>query len=104
MITEIVRFDLPAEMPRARVIDLFETTVPRWQSNPDLIRKQYLYNADGACGGGIYLWKTKAAALAAHDAAWCDMAQDIYGSRPSFEYFETPLVVDNRTGEVLRDV
>lgn len=102
MITEIVRFELPADMSRARVIELFEATVPRWAANPDLIRKQYLYDPDGARGGGIYLWKTKKAALAAHDAAWCDMAERIYGSRPSFDYFETPLVVDNTSGGVWR--
>lgn len=101
MITEIVRFDLPADMPRAKVIELFKATVPRWQSNPDLIRKQYLYDPEGAQGGGIYLWKTKAAALAAHDDTWCDMAESIYRSRPRFDYFETPLVVDNSIGEVL---
>ena len=101
MITEIVRFDLPADMPRAKVIELFKATVPRWQSNPDLIRKQYLYDPEGAQGGGIYLWKTKADALSAHDDAWCDMAESIYGSRPRFDYFETPLVVDNSIGEVL---
>lgn len=102
MITEIVRFELPADIPRARVIELFEATVPRWQSTPDLIRKQYLYDQEGARGGGVYLWKTKAAALAAHDADWCDMAENIYGSRPTFDYFETPLVVDNTIAEVLR--
>ncbi|MDO6797651.1 hypothetical protein [Shimia thalassica] len=104
MITEIVQFKLPKDMPRARVIELFEATVQRWQSNGDLIRKQYLYDPATQTGGGIYLWTSLDAAKAAHDSAWCDMAEEIYGDRPGFTYFETPLVVDNAAGTVLRNV
>ncbi|MGR3634694.1 MAG: hypothetical protein ACU0BK_02075 [Shimia sp.] len=102
MITEIVSFDLPADMPRDTVLALFQKTVARWQNYPDLIRKQYLYDPDTNRGGGIYLWTNRAAAKAAHNSAWCDMAETLYGSRPTFTYFETPLVVDNRAGEILR--
>ncbi|KPA21069.1 hypothetical protein shim_25340 [Shimia sp. SK013] len=102
MITEIVSFDLPADMPRDTVLALFEQTVARWQGHPDLIRKQYLYDAGANRGGGVYLWATRAAAESAHDSAWCDTAETLYGSRPTFAYFETPFVVDNRAGEILR--
>ena len=95
MITEIVRFALPADMPRNRVQELYEATVSRWKNRPELIRKQYLYDPVTSTGGGIYLWTSIEAAKAAHDEAWCDMAENIYGSRPTFTYFETPLVVDN---------
>ena len=104
MITEIVRFTLPEDMPRARVLELFEATIPRWQDRPALIRKQYLYDPATRTGGGIYLWETLEAAKAAHDDAWCDLAESLYGSRPTFVYFETPLVIDNAAGTVLRDV
>lgn len=103
MITAIVRFTLPADMPRQKVLELFEATVPRWQANAALIRKQYLYDPETGTGGGIYLWPDVASAKAAHDTAWCDMAESLYGSRPRFEYFETPLVVDNVAGSVVRD-
>ncbi|SFL64180.1 hypothetical protein [Shimia aestuarii] len=103
MITEIVRFDLPHDKSRAEVVALFEATVARWQSNDRLIRKQYLYDGERGIGGGIYLWPSKADALAAHDTTWCEMAEQVYGSRPSFEYFETPIVVDNAAGVVLHE-
>ena len=103
MITEIVRFDLPKDKSRAEVVNLFEATVSRWQSNDRLIRKQYLYDGERGIGGGIYLWPSKSDALAAHDAAWCDMAEQVYGSRPRFEYFETPIVVDNAAGAIVKD-
>ena len=95
MITEIVTFDLPTGMGRDEVVALFEKSVPRWQANAALMRKYYLFDAEAGIGGGVYLWPSKADAQAAHDDAWCDMAEKTYGSRPRFRYFETPLIVDN---------
>lgn len=95
MITEIVTFDLPKGTTRAQAVTMFETSVPRWRANPALVRKYYLFDADTGVGGGVYLWPARADAEAAHDASWCDMAEKMYGSRPRFQYFETPVIVDN---------
>ena len=97
MITEIVTFDLPEEMSREEVLARYEATKSRWQDNPDLIRKTYLYDPAGRRGGGVYLWPSVEAAKAAHDDDWCKMAEQIYGSAPRFEYFETPLIIENDT-------
>ncbi|CUH65250.1 hypothetical protein TG4357_01759 [Thalassovita gelatinovora] len=97
MITEIVTFDLPADMSRDDVLARYQATLPRWRANPELIRKTYLYDPDGKRGGGVYLWKTLAAAQAAHDAEWCRMAEDTYGSAPRFDYFEATLFVENES-------
>lgn len=95
MITEIVTFDLPDGMTRQEVMERYEATVPRWKANKNLIRKTYVYDPENNTGGGIYLWKTKAAALEGHNAEWCKMAEEIYGSAPRFAYFDTMLVIDN---------
>ncbi|WP_137702545.1 monooxygenase [Marimonas lutisalis] len=95
MITEIVNFDLPEGMTREEAVALYEKTVPRWQANEALVRKYYLYDEENRIGGGVYLWPSIEDAKAAHDAAWCDMAEKMYGSRPRFQYFETPVIVDN---------
>jgi hypothetical protein len=95
MITEIVTFDLPDGITQAELLEKYNATVPRWRANPDLIRKTYLYCADKKQGGGIYLWKTKEAALSAHDAEWCKLAQDMYGSAPQFTYYDTLFIIDN---------
>ena len=52
MITEIVTFPIPDGMTRAQVIANFKATVPGWSANPDLIRKNYLYDPEGGRGGG----------------------------------------------------
>jgi len=94
-ITQIVIVDLPNDLPRDAVIGLFWKPVPRWQGWPGLIRKHDLCDGTASVGGGVYLWETRAQAEAAHDTAWCDMAEALYGARPRFQYFETPIVVDN---------
>lgn len=95
MITEIVTFDLPVGLTREEVLQKYQATIPRWRANVDLIRKTYIYDPDTNTGGGVYLWKSKQAALDAHDAAWCQMARQTYGSTPRFAYFETPFIIDN---------
>ncbi len=95
MITEIVTFPIPADMSRDQVIANFKATVPGWSANTDLIRKNYLYDPESRRGGGVYLWKTLEAAKAGYDAAWCEKVRGIYGALPRFEYFETPIVLDN---------
>ncbi|MGR1581026.1 hypothetical protein ACSSNL_06105 [Thalassobius sp. S69A] len=95
MITEIVTFALPPGISKSELLDKYNATVPRWRANADLIRKTYLYDPVTNRGGGIYLWKTKEAALAAHDAEWCQMATQMYGSAPQFAYFDTMFIIDN---------
>lgn len=69
-----------------------------WQANPDLIHKAFLF--DEACrrGGGVYgvyLWKNMDAAKKAHGPAFEEAIQSIFGSKPEFQYFEAPIVLDN---------
>jgi hypothetical protein len=71
MITEIVTFPIPDSMTRDQVIAHFEATMPGWAANPDLIRKNDLYDPEARQGGGVYLWKTLAAAKAGHGARRC---------------------------------
>lgn len=66
------------------------------ERNPGLIQKWYLYDAETGTGGGVYLWKSIEAAKASHGQAFLDRIAETFGSTPEFDYFETPVVVDNR--------
>ncbi|MCC7060530.1 MAG: hypothetical protein IT508_09890 [Burkholderiaceae bacterium] len=101
MISELVMFDLPPGTSRDEVIAGMREVAPGWRANPDLIRKTFLYDAPGNRTGAHYLWKSRAAAEAAHDAAWRQRVMDRYGSVPTLQYFDTPLVVDNALGKTL---
>ena len=103
MITEIVTFKLPDGTTREEVISAFEKTVPTWAKNPDLIRKTYLFDAETGIAGGVYLWKDKAQAEKWHGAEYRKKVKELYGTEPESQFFETPIVIDNRFGEIAKD-
>lgn len=103
MITELVLFDLPQGMTRAEVIAGMRQSVPAWRGNAELIRKNYLYDAEKGQAGGVYLWKSKTAAQRGHDEAWRKRIKEMYGSVPVIRYFETPLIVDNALQETIEE-
>ena len=103
MITEIVTFKLPEGMTREEVFAQYEKTAPIWRDNPDLIRKNYLYDDKMGIAGGVYLWKEKAHAEKWHGAEFRKRVQELYGSEPESQFFETPIVVDSLAGEIATD-
>lgn len=103
MITEIIVFDLPAGMTREQLVANYRRSALGWQANPDLIRKNYLYDAERRQAGGVYLWRNMAAAQHARDDAWRERVCRTYGSEPVVQYFVTPLVVDNALGRTIED-
>lgn len=103
MITEIVTFKLPEGSKREEILAAFEKTASVWAENSDLVRKNYLYDAEAGVAGGVYLWKEKAHALKWHGEDFRQKVRQLYGAEPSSQYFETPIVVDNTTGKILRD-
>ena len=100
MITEIVTFKLPEGMTREQLVANFQQTAPMWHENPDLIRKNYLYDSVNRLGGGVYLWKTLDDSKRWHNDAFRQKVVEAYGSEPIIVYFETPIVVDNAVGKI----
>lgn len=72
MITEIITFSIPDGMTREEVVANYRRSAPSWRANPDLIRKNYLYDAESRRASGVYLWRTLEAARRARDAAWVE--------------------------------
>lgn len=101
MITAIVQFDLPRDSRREEVIAVFRASVPRYRDRPGLIRKYYLLDEASGKAGAVYLWETRAAAEATYDAAWRQSFLERYGANPRIAYFDTPVVIDNLTGETI---
>lgn len=96
MITEIVTFEIPETMDRTRVVALFEESAEIWRSHPKLHRKNYLYDPEAGIAGGVYTWDSVADAKEAHGEAFLARVAETFGSTPRFQYFETPVVVQNR--------
>lgn len=102
MITAVVQFKLPEGTSREDVIKTFKASSPNYQGMPGLIRKYYLYGEEGIAGGA-YLWESREAAEAVYTADWRKMVAERYGSEPVIAYFDTPVVVDNVSGDVIAE-
>lgn len=100
MIIAIVNFKLPQPMTVAAATAAFYQTAPKYLGKPGLVRKHYFVTESGDRAGGIYLWKTKAAAEACYDADWRAMVTAKYGHPPEVVYVENPLIVDNVAGRI----
>lgn len=100
MITEIVLFDLPRGITREVMVARFREAAPRWQQNPDLLRKHMIFDLEHGKGGGVYLWHSIAEAKRWHDESFRQRILATFGSEPTYQYFETPVIVDNETRNV----
>ncbi len=103
MITEIVTLRLPGILAREDILERFDASARVWADNPDLIRKNYLLDIENGIVGGIYFWKTRQAAEKWHGPAFREQARQVYGAEPNIRLFDTPIVVDNVTGTVVRN-
>jgi hypothetical protein len=103
MITALVQFKLPQRITRENARDIFLSTAPRYQGIQGLIRKYYVLSQDGGTAGGVYLWKSREDAERVYTEDWKNFVREKYGAPPSVTYFETPVLVDNMTDEIVSD-
>lgn len=103
MITAITNFKLPKPVTREEAKNIFLSTAPKYQNVPGLFRKCYIVSGDGETVGGIYLWNSRAEAEAMYTESWKDFVREKYGTEPTVTYFDTPVVVDNVSNEILTD-
>ena len=103
MITALVQFKLPQPVTREKAQEIFISTAPKYRETPGLLRKYYLLSENGRTAGGVYLWKSKKDAEALYTNEWGSYIREKYGASPSVIYFESPVVVDNVTNEIVSD-
>lgn len=100
MICEIVSYPAPEGASRADIVEDAQSVVAKWQANPDLIRKHFLWSDDGKRCCGVYLWTSRDAAERGHDAAWRRDVEKRTGEPPEISYFDAFMILDNESGEV----
>lgn len=101
MITVITQFVLPKPITCDEARKIFLSTAPNYQGVSGLFRKTYLYSADGVTVGGVYLWNSRQEAEAMYTEEWLTFVREKYGTDATVTYFESPVVVDNLTHEIL---
>ena len=103
MITALVQFKLPQPVTREKAKEIFSGTAPKYRDVHGLIRKCYLLSEDGGTAGGVYLWSSRSDAEQLYTDEWRKFIAEKYGAEPSVQYFDTPVIVDNLVGEILKD-
>jgi Putative mono-oxygenase ydhR len=103
VITAITTFRLPKPITLDEARTIFLSTAPKYQGVPGLVRKVYVLSQEGNTAGGIYLWNSRAEADAMYTESWRAFVREKYGTDPSVTYFDSPVVVDNLTQEILSD-
>lgn len=101
MITTITTFRLPKPITREEASTIFQSTAPKYQGVPGLVRKVYVLSEDGGTAGGIYLWRSRAHAEAMYTDSWRAFVTEKYNTDPTVTYFDSPVVVDNLTNEIV---
>ena len=100
MIVELVTFKAPPDSDWDDILRDARAVIPRWRANPDLLRKHFLLSDDGQECAGLYVWPTREAAEAAHDAAWRAGVEKRTGVPPTIRYFHLQMLLDNEAGTV----
>lgn len=76
-------------------------SAPIYRKVDGLIRKDYLNGED--CGGGVYLFESRAAAEAWFNDDWWGWIEERFGARPTLTFYDHYVTVDNAAGEVRVD-
>jgi len=103
VITVFTTFTLPKPTTREEARGIFLSTAPKYRGVQGLFRKIYVLSQDGGTVGGVYLWNSKPEAEAMYTESWRSFVREKYGTAPTVTYFESPVVVDNVTQQVLTD-
>lgn len=101
MITAVVSAPLPDGFTYEKYAENVSKIAENFRTVPGLIRKNFLYSEEQRKGGGVYLWETREAAEACYAGVWRDNFRNIFGVDPQIDFYQTPVVVDNKVGEVL---
>ena len=99
--TVIIQFPLPPGAPIDAVKSGFLEVAPFFQRPPGLLRKYFILSDDGATGGGVYLWTSRQTARDFSEGTIRPMIKERFRVEPSIVYFETPVIVDNVSSQIL---
>lgn len=100
MHTAVVTIPLPAGLSAEQYAAYTGEIAARFQGVPGLVRKNFLFNRETGLGGGVYTWRDRAAGERFYAGAWRDNIMNKFGVAPKIEWYYSPTIVDNETGEI----
>lgn len=100
MYTVITRVKLPENITQEMAMQHMEESIPAYKGCPGLVRKYIGCDLAAKRAIGVYLWKSKEQWETYFERAR-PMIVAQTGIPPEFEIFETPVVVDNQSDEII---
>ena len=100
MIIAFVKFKIPSDLDDNILKEKFLETAPIYKDTEGLIRKNYISDTEKNIAGGVYCFDTRENAEKWFDAERIAWITERY-SAPEIQYFENPVVVDNKINEVV---
>lgn len=100
VITAIIKIKIPQDLTLKQYGEHARRIAGNFQGVPSLIRKNFLFSDVEGYAGGIYTWDNKQAAKTFYAGPWLDNIREIFGVEPEITYYDTPLIVDNESGNI----
>ncbi|MEN9801947.1 MAG: hypothetical protein RLZ37_1072 [Actinomycetota bacterium] len=94
-VATLVEIPIPPGVSRELVVEGFAGAEETYRNIGGLLRKHFILGSHGTFGG-VYLWDSKASAQSWFDDQWRQRVSDTYGSPPTVEWFEVPVVLPAR--------
>ena len=95
MVGVFVRFRYDGDLDQAKVSGIAEGARERFEGMAGLRNKFFTVDAEKQEATNFYVWESAAAAQAFFTEDLLEYVTGLYGVRPSIEYVEIPVLVDN---------
>ena len=100
MIIAFVKFRIPSDLDNNILKEKFLETAPIYKDTEGLIRKNYISDTEKKIASGVYCFDNRDNAEKWFDADRIAWIPERY-SVPEIQYFENPVIVDNKINEIV---
>lgn len=104
MITVIVKYRMPKSYSREEISAMLQSGAEKmFKGLPHLHSKQFCFDVKTSEGLSVYLWDSRENAEAFFNEQFLEGFKQNLGmaERPTVEYHDTIVVVDNRAGDIM---
>ena len=92
-----VTFDLGPAFDAARLTQLAQAALPKFQGMPELVSKTFTIDAEARQAVNFYVWRSEAAARASSPPGTLAWVTGVYGVQPTLRFVEVAGRVENRS-------
>jgi hypothetical protein len=94
-VATLVQIPIPQGVSKELVLNGFAGAEETYRNVGGLLRKHFILGSHDTFGG-VYLWDSKASAQSWFNDQWRKRVSETYGSPPTVEWFEVPIVLPAR--------